>query len=591
MRRLCLLAAMVCSASCGSASLDLVFSVPQPYGDAIKQVDLRIYQPRAASAFDCDALAFGQVEDGVLRGSLVQEVSVTNEGVLALAQIERQGDKVVFAQGLDAQDRPVVRGCVQVAGIEEGATITIPGEPVAKVSLIDAPSLSKTLGESLDAPVALGVSDIAGRPLPVVPVLWAVEGVAGVASRGEAVTDSAGEVSIRPALPARPGPLLLTAQVRWAEPGPPLATGFMAPPHEALTLAGRVLDYRSGEIGPTGQPGLVALVEASTLGQVQVVFVYRDAGQLVQTLSPPMADDGARLGLFNFQRARDRAVVVSRSAWVEVAPDGILTPRDYTTPVAAIGAQPNAVLATGSCASAPDEPRLLVTYSANAVGFFDLEANLVGGFGQRLEVLASGCVDDQDGAPVRTLVINGGDQVGLAVVAEPQPEIYVTRSWVAVGSGAAFSRPVGETGRLLLGTQLNVNDFVVSRASWYRDGPATELVMQGLDSPPDVPSVNQGGDFDGDGTLDIVSLYRTQVNSMSDVQWHLWGVWGRTFQGERMAGTFDLIGAERANPTIMSLDMDGDGVDDIVVAERADPTLSVQTQTRIEVYSMGLALQ
>lgn len=591
MRWASLLSLFLLTAGCGAPRLDLVFSVPDVYGDAVQKVVLQTYQPRGASAFGCEELAFGQVEQGVLRGSLVDEVVLTDEGVYPLADIDRVGTKVLLIEGFDANDEAVVRGCTELGTITQDEAVTVLGEPVAKVKLIDAPSLSRVIGSAIDAPIALGVVDVKGRPLATLQIFWEVVGVQGVASMGQAVTDGQGEVSIRPALPARPGPFLLAVRARWVEPGPPLATGFMSPPVEAATLPGRVVEYRFGQVGPAGEPGLVALLNSGIGNDVQVGFLYRSAGRLVQAISPSIPNDGAHLGLFEFRETPDRAVVVSRSSWIEVAPDGILTPRDYTPPVAATGALPQVVLPTGPCFATPDTPWLLVTYAANAVGFYDVGANFVGGFGQRLDVLSSGCVDDQDGVAIRTLVIDGGAQVGLAVAAEVSPDMYVTRSWVAVGSGTAFSSPVGDSGHLLLGTQLNVNDFVVSRARWQRAGESVELSMQGLDSPPEIPIVNQAGDIDGDQTLDVLSLFRAPSVNGSPARWAIWGVLGKTHRDVRMSGTFDLGDARRANPTLKVMDFDGDGVDDLVLAERSDPTIAMQTQTRIEIYSMGLVVQ
>ncbi len=583
--------ALLTAVGCGPPKLDLVFAIPEAYSDSVQQVVMQIYQPRGAAAFGCEALAFGQVEEGVLRGSLVGEVVVRDDGILPLADIDRSSTKIFSVQGLDEDERAVVRGCGVVGDLSESASVTIQAEAVAFVRLIKSPDLSKTIGASLDGPITLGVRDAADQPLIQARVTWALEGVDGPASQGEATTDDMGEVSIRPALPARPGPFLLDVQVRWADPGPALVTGFMAPPLEVATLPGRVLEYRTGSIGPDGETGIVALLDTRGPGEVQVAFIYRAQGELIQTFSPRIGTTGARLGLFDFRQAQDRVVVVTRSKWFEVAPDGILTEKNYRPPVAATGALPKIVLSTGPCVANPDSPQLLVTYAANSVGFFDLEANLVGGFGNNLEVLATGCVDDQNGAPIRTLVIDGGAQAGLAVVGEVRPNEYVTRPWVAIGSGTAFSQPVGNAGRLLLGTQLNVNDFIVSRASWRREGETVQLQVEGLDSPPGVPVVNQGGDIDGDGALDVVSLFNVQTTPGTPVRWSLWAALGQTRRGQRLSGTYEFPADIEANPTLMVLDMDGDGVDDLIFAERIDPSAPLQADTRIEIYSMGLSVQ
>lgn len=584
-----LAAALALFTGCGTPELELVFSVPPPYGDAIQEVVLKIYAPRGSSAFDCEALAFGRVEEGVSRGSLVDEIRVRDEGVLPLSDVDRAGDKVFLVDGLDAEGAAVVRGCEMLGEVDRDVTVTVTAEPATRLSLVDAPSLSRPVGAPLEGPITLRVTDVLDVPIPELLVRWELIGVGGVASTGEVRTDGLGEVAISPALPTRAGPFELDVSVRWALPGPPVATGFVAPRPELVTLPGPVIEYRTGDVGPSAERGFAALLESDVRGEVQVAIVYRADGAVQTAFSPRIPGPGARLGLFDFREQRDQVLVVTRDEWLEVAPDGILTERQgYRPPTRAA---PQAVLPTGPCQGTPDSPQVLVTYAADAVGFFDLEANYVGGFGQRLDVFASGCVDDQDGVPIRTLVIDGGDQVGLVVAAEVSPSLYVTRPWVAVGSGTAFSPPVGETGRLLLGTQLNVNDFVVSRASWTRDGEAVELRMEGLDSPPEIPVVNRGGDVDGDGTLDVVSLFGRQTLPGGPVRWSVWGVLGQTRRGRRMSGTYELPEATRANPTLMVLDFDEDGVDDLLVGERLDPLGTPRSETRVEVYSMGLAVQ
>ncbi|MCA9552536.1 MAG: hypothetical protein KC933_21060 [Myxococcales bacterium] len=584
---------LVALAGCGAPELSVVFQVPEAYLPAVTEVQLSIYAPRGSVAFTCDDLAFGEVDDGVLRGSLVKEAFLREDDTVApLSDVDRVGEKLLLARGNDADGAPVVVGCRPLGTVDRDVEVVIPGAPVPEVALVDSPALSRVIGEALDGPIIMKVTDRFGVALSGTDLLWAVEGAGGLASDGEGVTDGEGKLGVRPSLPPQPGPFLLDVRVRWATRGPPLVTGFVAPTPEAVTLNGRVIEYRAGRVGPGGAPGFVALLRTGTPQEFQVAFVYRGpAGNLEEAYSPRIPGTSAALGMFDFRDdVQDRVVVVTPQTWVEVAPDGILTSRDYQPPVAAIGRAPRRILPTGPCVANPDSPQLLVTYAANAVGFFDLEANLVGGFSENLDVVASGCVSDDQGNDIRTLVIDGGATVGLLLAAEVLPNLYELQSWVAVASGTGFSPPVGDTPRLLLGTQLNVNDFVVSRASWTRqEGDTLALTMQGLDGPPAIPVANQGGDVDGDGALDVMSLYGTQAQQGGDVRWFLWGVLGRTHRGERMSGSYDLGVERRTNPTLMVLDLDGDALDDVVVAEQDDPSQPVGAiTTRVEVFSMGV---
>ena len=167
---------------CGAPELELVFDIPAPYGEQVQEVTLDIYEPRGAEAFDCEAVAFQTVDDGVLRATRVEQSVLREQFDVPLADIERTATKLFVATGYDATGVALVKGCAQIDVVDKNLSVTIPAEPVAEVVLVNSPSLSRTIGTPLDGPITLRVVDVQGTPLAGVALTWEIHGAGGVAS-------------------------------------------------------------------------------------------------------------------------------------------------------------------------------------------------------------------------------------------------------------------------------------------------------------------------------------------------------------------------------------------------------------------------
>jgi hypothetical protein len=418
--------------------------------------------------------------------------------------------------------------------------------------------------------VVLAVTDLADRPLPSTEVRWALETSGGRTAGGENVTDQGGLAAVAPSIPDRPGPFVLEVGARWAEGGPVALQGFAAPEPVELTLPDRIVEFRSGRIGPGAEPGFAALTLADSLGQVRVVSVHLEAsGRPVAGQSDRISGSSPRLGLLDHRGLRrDRPVVVVRDRWVEIGPAGALLAHPHVPLPPARGKDPVDVHPAGPCDPATDAPGLLVTYAgAGVVGFYDAEGQAVDAIPRDLGVLASGCVSDQGGSQARMLVVEGSE-VGLQLSTKVG-NAHLFRDWLAVNVGMGFAPALGGEPAVLLGVQLAVNDFVVSRVSLARGGDGFGFETVGIDSPPEIPFSTVGGDLDGDGVLDVAALFRRRGQPGDPARYALWVVSGRVHRGTRIAGVLPVGEAGFRAPQLMLIDLDGDGADELLVGERS----------------------
>jgi hypothetical protein len=566
-------------ASCSDPSLSVVFQIDEAYRDAVSSVTVRIYEPVPAAPFTCEDLAFGLVDEDVLRLSQVSEISLSLIVDGPLGEVTRVDPKVFWADGLDGDGRRVVTGCAELGEIAGREELVIRGEPTKVVSS-KTESITIPVGGTLLDPVVVQVTDLDRNPLSGVEVRWEIDGAGGSGSKGTATSDGGGNAEILPAPPARPGPFVLDVAVRWAERVPDPVTGFVTPTAETGFLPGRVLDYRAGDIGPNGEPGFVALVGPDFVSY-QVASVYVDETGLMRTrLSQSISISGPALGLIEAPAAgvRDRPIVVGVDEWVEIDMDGDLLPRVYSAPLP--GATPTGVFMSAPCEPG-STPQVFVDYFDDVVGIYNDMAQ-GNGFGATFDVVDAGCVSESSTRDVRALVLSipNGNLAVVTIDGDQLPG----EAWFALPFGTAFTPEVGGD-RLLIGTQLQVNDVVVTRFA-VTTGPGTlELVQRGLDSPPPVPIVNRGTDIDEDDALDIISLIERPVPIGAPREFALWAALGRERQGKRITGDFDLEVLDLRDPEMLVVDLDKDGTDDIVVGERTE--LDLVSQTRFFVFPMG----
>jgi hypothetical protein len=427
--------------------------------------------------------------------------------------------------------------------------------------------------------VVIAVQDALAAQLSGVRVLWTIEGAAGMGSTGEANTDPMGNATLNPGLPSKPGPFVLDVRVRWADGPPVILNGFVRPQPMELDLGGRAAAYSRGMIGPNKEDGVAVLVAG--VGGDKVDLIYKDAasGMIGVRTSPPIRP-GSVLGIIDQAgRDRDRVIAVGATNWDEIAPDGTIAGKSYSPPMG--GTLPVHILTTGSCTgnTPQDAPYVLIEFVEDVFGIYPSDGGApVDAF--RLtqatdptpaHMLATGCASDQSSMPLRTWAIDFGSGIGVILAVPNGTNTPLLSSWLTLPEGVAFSPPVGMNARrLIFGTQISVNDIVVSRASFDHEMDMLKLVVEGFDTVPGVPSYTAAGDIDGDGNVDAASLFQRSGATQTSPKPAMWAVLGRQHGGRRISGDIDLPDPQIRNPVLLLSDLDGDGTDDIIIGEVVD---------------------
>lgn len=537
---------LVLLAGCGRVGLDIELELDPRIEAEVERVELRILRPSSALPFDCDAIAYGLVDAATLRLGQDRALQVGRGETLPLTEVERLGRKVVVADAYRAGGERVGAGCLDVGAIEDADPRRLPIFPLAFVLPEPVSGLQRELGDPTPIRLRFRVTDAGGQPLEA-PIRL-------LRSYGESRMMRP-ETPIELDAPERPGPYELVPMVRWAGGAPPRQSGFVLPSPERIGIEGEALHFSDGR-------GLLALVERDGLW---VLELERAAdGELSLHRSGPVEGADGRV----LRGADARLRVLSDEGWFELGPDGEVTRSALYTPRA--GA-PRGVFDLSGCAGGG----LLVNHADGFTAFHDPEGGTTSGFRDPLSVVSAGCVANALGSDIRALVIDI-EGVGLRLVAELAPTQFVLRDWIAIDFGLRFTAPFGEQPRSLVATQLELNDFVVSRAVLRVSAERFELDTLATDRPPGVPLETAVGDIDGDGALDLLSLLQPEKPGGPH---RLWVVRGASLAGERISGTAEL--AAMAPTRLRLADLDGDGTDDIILArEGAGGALTV--------YAMGL---
>jgi hypothetical protein len=571
---------------CGEASLSVVFEVPRRFADEVRSSQVRLLRPPSGATFDCAALAWGELSDDAVRLSLERQVGVAEGERAPLSDVDRTARKIVLAEALGADGAVLARGCAEVDEILGQAEVRIAGEPVPRLALATSATVGLDLGEGRAVRIEARVRDRFDVPLDGIEVEWRRADPTGRLARGMASSERGGRARLDAEAPRVPGPFRVEVRARWMDQAPLLVSGFVRPPPESGVLGGRARDYRTGRVGPNGEPGVAALL-ASGPGQSRVARVYRDgSGALVESMSAVIGGADATLGLIERPgEGSDRPVVITTDGWWEIQPSGEALERPAYRPPASEG--PRRAVGFNPCDGSA--PELLVVYGEGRAIVHRADGTRGPGFRDTLDVVAAGCVENELGAPVR-LMVAAQPSLQFRLVAEARADLYWIRGWLALPDGVSIGPGVGDQPSVLIGSQLDLDDIVVSRAAVRVDGERFELAPRATNRPPAYPLATRGGDFDGDGELDTMSIVeRLARDPRTPPTLALWAVYGEGDASPRLAGAADLVGGPGptgfVDPDLLVVDLDRDGRDDVVIGERMPED---NRPSQIVVYSMGL---
>ena len=563
--------------ACGSDFVQIDFEVPMEYRDQVETVSIRIVTPSSIEPFTCEDVALGSVSTNVLIASTVSEVVSVDTGHIDVSGIPRNGTKLIIAMGLDNQALPIVAACAFLGDIEEPLTVKLDVEPSSVVVVPEIP-----FGEPFPDTLTITISDVFAQALADTLVQWTVVGPAPTEesqlATGQTRTDENGTAQLSFSPITQPGPMILDIDTRWERVSGENIAGFREPvPVLEENIAGdhtlaRAIPtesrYQVGRIGPQGQPGFAALLlpQVEQAGhRVYLAYYDSDTREFRSAISSPIAGIFA-LGLITPASNQDQIIALSSTNWVDIRISSIPAVEVFSTPLTPPpGAAATAIFPASSCQNAPDVDAVLVA-SGTGLRTYDASrteiAGLFSGEPATTRVLAAGCVADITGISTRTVVVRRDEQniptllAGNSVVREGALEGVLTS-----GIGFAQTTPVLDT---LLATDVSVQGTSVGRYQLLAgdDTVTGQLITQ--DDIASVPLSSQGGQLDGDNTVDIISLLNFGIASdFSETRTRIFVALGRLYEGARVVGISKEFRAVR--PRLWIADFDRDSIDDVLI--------------------------
>lgn len=525
----------------------------------VRGITLDVLVPPVAEPFDCDMVAFQEVSAEAVALSRVVHVVVGERDSTAIEGIPREGTKLFLALGLDAQDDPIIAGCEQLGLIEGDEEVEIVAEPV---TILSPPPLQ--VGAALPSPIRFGLTDIAGHPMGGETVIWKVYGPGGSKTEGTATTNTAGDAVLAIEVPEAPGPAAVLARARWMtdEPEPIIGFRLTVPivievPVSTATVARNARSAIVGKFGPGGEAAIAVFGEPSGGEPGRAVFIaYRDGAAYTTVESPPM------LGLVTLGKVRsngrDELFGVIADRWVEIRPDGTLSP----TVIATAGVTADEIVSVGPCGGDGGDV-VLIRAGAQWVAVGADKQVTTSPFATppdgATRLIGAGCVSTTTGALRRT-VVYGRDLAAPVVVADANG--IRSTPWVTFGASAGFSRALPGYSAPLLGVEVDVDGVSIVRYELLTVA-ADELELQKIDEDDviTVPQTPIGADLDGDEALDVAALLDFGITDDGETRFRVLVSLGIDVEGTRLAGVTEEMSA-RAIQMLVG-DADGDGDDDI----------------------------
>ncbi|HSI05943.1 MAG TPA: hypothetical protein VLC93_15765, partial [Myxococcota bacterium] len=291
MRRALLLT--VLASACGGGDARIGFTVPEALATLAQSVRVRVVRPTSGdAAFDCDAVAFGEVTPERLDGATEREVVLDAGGPTELGELVRNTRTLLVAEAFDAPAAfggRVAAGCVDREGIDAGDDVLIAGVPAVELVGLD-PSLASGISVPADDvpnPLTLTANDARGVAVGNIDVRLRVLDVSGSPLVIEQTGDSTGAVTLATDFLAdRPvGAVRLRFQAPWQRT--PLSIDTASAPSElSETIAGNVITV----IPVTGTGSIYAAVTAD-VGEAALVRITVNAGALVASTPAPIPTD------------------------------------------------------------------------------------------------------------------------------------------------------------------------------------------------------------------------------------------------------------------------------------------------------------
>ncbi|HSI04742.1 MAG TPA: hypothetical protein VLC93_09710, partial [Myxococcota bacterium] len=271
----CLLAVLLAATSCSDDRVRIELALPAAYEAAVRTAQITVLLAPPDGTMTCDALAFGELDDAVVRASVERELVITRSAEPPELDVARAGDKLVVVRGLGADGQLVVQGCASVGPLRGGVRVAVMAEPTTVIALPPPQEIYEDLGfaGALLLPQTAVVKDAFGATLAGAAVR--VRTVAGrVASDALVYADAEGQVVIDTDLGGHRGPYVVDVRARWQRQGAAPLAGFAPAALLAQSAVGVTLFDAKPLRAPSNTGHVVAaLLEAGGGRELQLMHL------------------------------------------------------------------------------------------------------------------------------------------------------------------------------------------------------------------------------------------------------------------------------------------------------------------------------
>ncbi|HEU5057413.1 MAG TPA: VCBS repeat-containing protein, partial [Kofleriaceae bacterium] len=266
---------------------------------------------------------------------------------------------------------------------------------------------------------------------------------------------------------------------------------------------------------------------------------------------------------------RDLIVAMNPASWFTISPSGQVDMSGGSDLMDAAALAP-----VGDCQLGQLRRDVLAVSTSGQVAVYSASGERIqdwagGGPTMVDELLAAGCVRGVDATyPAAVFSIVDGERPILAIDA-PRTQPAVVNS--AIDRGFAFT-PVLESGEgpFLLANRLETDGNSIARYTVVPvDGAPTFLDESGEDEIAGLSAASAGGDFDGDGRLDVASITAFALGD-GRLELRFFMALGIVVEEERLFGLDDeSVPGAGPSPLLLTADFDRDGIDDLLVVTLA----------------------